>query len=171
MRTAAALAAVLLTATGCGGPDDEADDGPDLGPSTPTTSSGVDDEAAIKATIADYDKALVTLNESQDVTPALEAAATDDWAQQLFSTYDDNLFAKKMVMTGRWHTVVDEVHVDGDRATAEVCSDGNKVYVIERGGTIPSGATSQGRVPGELTLAREDGAWQVAGSESEEGSC
>lgn len=173
MRAAAVLAALLLVASGCGSDDSKSDgaDEPDLDPSSDTTTAPVDDETAIKETIAAYDKALVTLNKEQDLTPALDDAATDEWARELVTTYDDNLFSRHLVMTGRWHTIVDSVAVDGDSAEAEVCNDGTRVYVIDRGGEIENGSASQGRTRGVLRLVREADGWQVDGNTNEEGSC
>jgi len=170
MCTLAAITAALLTLTACGGSDDESpktDDEPSQ--STPTKS--VDDEAAIEGVVAAYDRALVTVNEQHEVTPQLTAVATDDWAEQLVTTYDDNLFSNGLEMVGRWRSQVESVTVDGDQAEADVCSDGNKVYVVDGGGSIPSGTRSQGRTPAVLSLVREDDGWQVDGNEIGEGKC
>ena len=111
-------------------------------------TAGADDKAEIEAAVAAYDRALVTVNREQEVTPQLSAVATDAWAEQLVTTYDDNLFSNGLTMVGRWRTKVESVTIDGDSAEADVCSDGNKVYVVEGGGSIPSGTQSQGRSRG-----------------------
>lgn len=171
--TAAALAAVLLTATACGGSDesDDAADEPSLGKPSPSETAVVDDETAIERTIAGYDRALVTINREKDVTPEFIAVATETWADRLLTTYDDNLFSNGLVMVGRWRTTVETVKVDGDTAEVDVCIDGNKVYVVEDGESIGSGAQSQGRFPGTVSLVRESGGWKVDGTDSTEGSC
>lgn len=169
----AAATATLLTLTACSGSDDEggkSDDEPSL--ASPTTSASVaDDEAEIEAAVAAYDRALVTVNREQEVTPQLSAIATDAWAEQLVTTYDDNLFSNGLTMVGRWRTEVETVTIDGDSAEADVCSDGNKVYVVEGGGSIPSGTRSQGRTPATISLVREDDGWQIDGNATEEGKC
>lgn len=168
---AAAATAMVLTVTACSGSGDDADksdDEPSLGAST--TPASADDKAEIKAVIAAYDRALVTVNREQEVTPELEAVATDAWAEQLVTTYDDNLFSNGLQMLGRWRTEVESVTVDGDSAAADVCADGNKVFVVE-GDSIPSGTQSQGRARGVISLVREDDGWQVDGNTTEEGLC
>ncbi len=168
----AAATATLLTLTACSGADDgdKSEDEPSLG--APTTSTPVaDDEAEIEAAVAAYDRALVTVNRERSVTPQLSAIATDAWAEQLVTTYDDNLFSNGLTMVGRWRTTVESVTIDGDRAEADVCSDGNKVYVVEGGGAVPSGTRSQGRTAATISLVREDVGWQVDGNATEEGQC
>ena len=113
----------------------------------------------------------MTVNREQAVTPQLSAVATDAWTEQLITNYEDNLFSNGLTMVGRWRTKVEAVTIDGDSAEADVCSDGNKVYVVEGGGSIPSGTSSQGRRPSTISLVREDAGWQVDGSATEEGKC
>jgi len=170
MCTLAAIAAALLTLTACGGSDDESPTTV-AEPSQSTPTKSVDDEAAIEDVVAAYDRALATVNERHEVTPQLTAVATDDWAEQLVTTYDDNLFSNGLEMVGRWRSQIESVTVDGDQAEADVCSDGNKVYVVEGGGSIPSGTRSQGRTPAVISLVREDDGWQVDGNEIGEGKC
>ena len=105
------------------------------------------------------------------MTPELEAVTTDAWADQLFTTFDDNIFSNGLQMVGRWRTKVESVSVAGDSAEADVCSDGNKVYVVDRGAGIPNGAQSQGRSTGLISLVREDDGWQVDGNVIGEGKC
>jgi hypothetical protein len=171
--TAAAFTVVLLTLTACGGTDDDSGDTGSDEPSfdSPSESEPVDDEAAIEQTLADYDQALVSMNREQELPAALTAVATDAWADQLFTTYDENFFDNGMALTGRWRTKVDDVTVDGDTAEAEVCIDGNRVYLIEIGGEIPSGAVSQGQSPGVISLVRDGTDWKVDGNKIEEGPC
>jgi hypothetical protein len=169
-----AITAALLTLTACSGSEDEddkSDDAPSLAPSEEDTAPPADDDAEIEAAIAAYDKALVTVNREHEVTPELSAVATDTWADQLVTTYDDNLFSNGLEMVGRWRTKVSSVTVDGDSAQAEVCSDGTKVYVVEGGGPVPSGASNQGRAPATVSLVREDEGWQIDGNATEEGRC
>ncbi len=170
---AAAATATLLTLTACSGSDDDggsSDDEPSLGSPSPSVPAA-DDKADIEAVIAAYDRALVTVNRAQQVTDQLSAVATDAWAEQLVTTYEDNLFSNDLTMVGRWRTEVEAVTVDGDSAEAQVCADGNKVYVVESGGPIPSGAQSQGRSGGVISLVREDDGWQVDGNATGEGKC
>jgi len=171
--TAAAFTAALLTLTACGGSDDDSDDTSSGAPSldAPSTSEAVDDEAAIEETLAGYDRALFSMNREQRLPPALTEVATDAWADQLFATYDENFFDNGLALTGRWRTTVDDVTVDGDQAKADVCIDGNKVYLVEIGGNIPSGAVSQGRSPGVISLVRDGADWKVEGNRIEEGQC
>lgn len=167
----AAAIAVLLTATGCSGSetdDDKAD--PEAAPAPSPTAASAQDEADVVAVIAAYDRALVTVNREQAVTDQLEQVATDAWAAQLLSTYEDNVFSNGLVITGRQRTEVRSVAVDGDAAWAEVCSDGSRVYVVEAGSET-DGAQSRGRTRGVITLVREAGGWQVDGNASEEGRC
>lgn len=172
-RATVAITAALLTLTGCGGNDDdpeETDDSPSF--SQPSaTAADKSDEADVKAAIRDYDRALVSFNREQEVTAELEAVATDAWADQLFTTYDDNIFSNGLEMVGRWRTIVQSVSVAGDSAEARVCNDGNKVYVVDQGAGIPNGAQSQGRSTGVISLVREDDGWQVDGNAIGEGKC
>lgn len=55
--------------------------------------------------------------------------------------------------------------------SADVCSDGNQVHVVDRGAGIPNGAQSQGRSTGVIPLVREDDGRQVDGNVIEEGRC
>ena len=166
----ATLARTIRTAALTHGSDDESPKTEDE-PSQSSPTKSVDDEAAIEDVVAAYDRALVTVNQQHDVTPQLTAVATDDWAEQLVTTYDDNLFANGLEMVGRWRSQVESVSVAGDQAEADVCSDGNKVYVVEGGGSIPSGTRSQGRTPAVISLVREDDGWQVDGNAIGEGKC
>lgn len=174
---AIALTAVLVVSAACGESDagDGTDDQPSLDGSSSTSEAAiddaVDDEAAIEATIADYDRALVTVNRKHRLTPQLTAVATESWADELLATYDDNLFSKDLEMVGRWQTKVETVSVEGDAAEVEVCTDGNEVYVVETGGDVPSGTLSQGRFPGTVSLVRESGTWKIDETESGEGPC
>ena len=171
---AAVATAALLSLTACSGSDD---DGRQERRRTvariadASTGSTNDDKADIESAVAAYYRALVTVNREQDVTPQLSAVATDAWTEQLVTNYDDNLFSNGLTMVGRWRTKVEAVTIDGDSAEADVCSDGNKVYVVEGGGSIPSGTSSQGRRPSTISLVREDAGWQVDGSATEEGKC
>ncbi|WP_322937604.1 nuclear transport factor 2 family protein [Nocardioides bizhenqiangii] len=171
--TAAPAIALLLTMTACSDSGDDGDAGgdePSLG--SPTTSvASVDDKAEIKAAVAAYDRALVTINREKEVTPEFTAVATETWADRLLTTYNDNVFSKGLVMVGRWRTMVETVKVDGDTAEADVCIDGNQVYVVEDGESVGSGAQSQGRFPGSISLVRDSGGWKVDGADSTEGSC
>jgi hypothetical protein len=171
--TAAAMSTVLLLAAACSGSDgkddsDNSGEGPSAG-STP--ASPREDKAAVVAAIAAYDQALVTVNREHGVTSELSAVATDAWAEQLVTTYDDNLFSNGLEMVGRWSTEVESVAIDGDSAKADVCSDGSKVYVVEGGGDVPRGTSSLGRTRGVIKLVREDDGWQVDGNASESGLC
>ena len=96
---------------------------------------------------------------------------TEAWADQLFRTFDDNIFSNGLEMVGRWRTTVESVRIAGESAEADVCSDGNKVYVVDQGAGIPNGARSQGRSTGVITLVREDDGWQVDGNVIGEGKC
>lgn len=167
----AAATAVVLTTTACSGSDDgdKTDDEPSLGAPTTSAPDG-DEKVEIRAAIAAYDRALVTVNRKQEVTPQLEAVTTEEWAEQLLTTYDNNLFSNGLQMVGRWRSEVRTVAVDGDNAEAAVCADGTKVYVVE-GESIPSGAQSQGRRRGVIALVREDDGWQVDGNATEESQC
>lgn len=171
--TAAACTAALLTLTACGGSgggsDDTTGDAPSL--DAPSSSVPVDDEAAIEQTLAGYDQALASMNREQRMPRTLTAVATDAWADQLFATYTENFFDNGLTLTGRWRTKVDDITIDGDTAEAEVCIDGNRVYLIDIGGTIPSGAVSQGRSPGVISLVRDGAAWKVEGNQIGEGPC
>ncbi len=172
-RHAAAIMAALLTLTACSGTDvtDGSDEPPSPSQSPSATAAEKPDEAGVKAAIRDYNRALVSFNREQDVTPELEAVTTEAWADQLLTTYDDNIFSNGMEMVGRWRTIVQSVSVAGDSATAQVCNDGNKVYIVDRGAGIPDGAQSQGRSTGVIALVREDDEWKVDGNVIEEGAC
>jgi hypothetical protein len=168
------MTAALMTLTACSGSDDEGDkgeDAPSLGPSDKDTAPTADDKAEIETVIAAYDRALATVNRKHEVTPELDDVATDAWAEQLLTTYDDNLFSNGLEMVGRWRTKVSSVTVDGDTAEAEVCSDGTTVYVVEGGGPVPSGASNQGRTRAVISLVREDEGWQIDGNATEEAQC
>lgn len=173
---AAAATALLTTSTACSGSDDRPDDGPGAARSLPPTSiaptaATADDRAAIKAVIAAYDRALVTVNREHALTPELDATATDAWAEQLITTYDDNLFSNGQEMVGRWRTEVASATVAGDTARAQACSDGTEVFVVASGGDVPRGATSRGRTRVTISLVREDLGWQIDGYASDEGLC
>src|SRR5436190_2282601 len=119
LATAAAMSMVLLTAMACSGSDDKDADQADAGSSAGSTpTSPREDKAAVVAVIAAYDQALVTVNRDHEVTSELSAVATDAWAEQLVTTYDDNLFSNGMEMVGQWRTEVESVAIDGDSAKA-----------------------------------------------------
>jgi len=176
MRTATAVTAALLAFAGCSdgdGDSDKSDDKPDLSEPTVTEATDADqaDEQDVKAAIRAYDKALVSFNRERGLTPDFEAVTTESWADTLLQNFDDNIFSNGLEMVGRWRTIVRSVSVAGDTADANVCSDGNKVYVVEQGGGIPNGAQSQGRSAGAISLVREDDGWQVDGNVTGEGKC
>ena len=79
------------------------DDEPSLG--APTRRRGrADEQGRDQGGDRAYDRALVTVNRKQEVTPQLEAVTTEAWAEQLLTTYDDNLFSNGLQMVGRWRT-------------------------------------------------------------------
>ena len=176
---AAILVVVLLA--GCGSGADEAPGSDDPDPTaaagatdaaTDTTEPDVrDDVASIRRVVTAYGGALQALGRRQEVTAALTAVATDAWIDRLAENYKENLFTHDLWMIGRWHHEVEDVEVDGDRATAEVCTDGTRVHVVPRGSPAPEGSEGQGRTPGTITLVRVADGWVVARATVRRGAC
>ena len=169
MVTAALLALVACSDDDGGG--STSDDEPSASePAASPTEAGKADTQEVKAVIRAYDEALAGFVIARAMTPELEAVTTERWAEQLLTTYDDNVFSNGLELVGQWRTTVRSVQVAGDTAEATACSDGTEVYVVEEGSGT-DGATDQGRQTARISLVREDDGWQVDGNVTGEGKC
>ncbi|MGL5857613.1 MAG: hypothetical protein ACRC35_04265 [Angustibacter sp.] len=168
LLAATALAAGMVTVSGCGGDDNpaalpEATTGATTTPTTPTVDRDADERAAVTA-LERYEAVVNDITGGGPLTMArLEQVATTPWAITVFKNLDQARSAD-LVSRGPIRGELLSVTVTGDRASVLKCLDGRQRLTVEKGEKPVAGQTGPDPAVYTASLVMRDGAWLVTGS-------
>lgn len=161
-------AALLLGLAGCGGSENTEEPG-DLAIEG-TDSSGP--EAQLEELVADYESALTRLKKTEAAEGSLDGVLTPELAESYLANYRKNVFGAGKTIAGRWQIKVEDVEVDGDAASIDVCSDGREVYVVDaRKPQVGEDSMSFTQSARTLEATHTDDGWLISKEKERKGSC
>lgn len=162
------LAITLLGLSGCGSGDSSGEpDKLDIGGST---SSGAEEQ--LEQLVADYESALTRLKKTKAGDGSFDGVLTPELAETYLANYRKNVFGSGKTIAGRWRIQVQDVEVDGDMASIDICSDGRQVYVVDASKPkIGEDSMSFTQSPRTLKATRSGDDWLISEEKERKGSC
>jgi hypothetical protein len=172
------VAGLLMIGAGCsgGGANGADEPSPSLtlgaGSGSPSADPAVD-EAALRRLFKTYEKVDAEADQAGNTDPSVyEGLLSRDYAELLVDNMKKYILADGLHVLGRYHYRVDDVDVDGDQATLQVCADGHEFFVVPKAQkTLGTGDTGQPTVLSTYTAVRTADGWVLTGSDTKDKRC
>lgn len=174
------MAGVLSAAAGCSGGDASGADDPtpssslSLGAESGSPSADpADDEAALRRLVKEYEKVDAKADQAGNTDPTVyDGLLSHDYAELLVDNMKKYILDDGLHVLGQYHYRLQDVDVDGDRATLEVCADGHEFVVVPKSQqTLGNGSSGQPAVITMYTAERTADGWVLTGSDPKDKPC